>query len=259
MLFSQYDIEERQEFREKMQKQEIGNEKQLYIGQRLMELRGSFDMTQEELAEQLGVSRQAISRWETNQTFPNIDKLFCISELYNVSLDYLLKGEETHPAREVAENALGEVTERTADSVSIPIPVPARNRSLFLWLAIILICGLLVINSIILTGLLFHKNWGGKNDTANYYVDTVYEQYTKAKVVVPREDGSYMEQILWLDAEGIRENDWGFCYYKDAVNGIRLNYNAKTILFPVMTIGILLVLLILLCLEMRKRNEAGKE
>lgn len=257
MLFSIYDIEERQEFREKMQKQETGNEKQLYIGQRLMELRGRFDMTQEELAEQLGVSRQAISRWETNQTFPNIDKLFCISELYKVSLDYLLKGEETHPEGEVAENDLEELTECKADTGTMPIP--AGNRSLFLWLAILLICSLLVINSIVLTGLLFHQNWGGKNDTVNYYVDTVYEQYTKAKVVVPREDGSYMEQILWLDAEGIRENDWGFCYYKDAVKGIRLNYNAKTILFPVMTIGILLVLLILLCLEMRKRNEAGNK
>jgi transcriptional regulator with XRE-family HTH domain len=52
-------------------------------------------MTQEELAEKLEVSRQAVSKWELNKTMPDVSKLTKMSELYQVSVDYLLKGEES--------------------------------------------------------------------------------------------------------------------------------------------------------------------
>lgn len=51
---------------------------------------------QEQLAGILGVSRQAISKWKSNITYPETDKLIRMSELFDCSLDYLLKdGEET--------------------------------------------------------------------------------------------------------------------------------------------------------------------
>jgi transcriptional regulator with XRE-family HTH domain len=70
------------------------NEGDIVIGERLAELRKKHNMTQEELAEKLEVSRQAVSKWELDKTMPDVSKLTKMSELYQVSVDYLLKGEE---------------------------------------------------------------------------------------------------------------------------------------------------------------------
>lgn len=61
------------------------------LGDKLSKLRRENNYTQEQLAEVLGVSRQAISKWESNLTYPETDKLIRISQLFNCSLDYLLK------------------------------------------------------------------------------------------------------------------------------------------------------------------------
>lgn len=61
--------------------------------EKLQKLRKESSMSQEELAEQLNVSRQAVSRWESGQGFPETEKILQISSLYGVSLDYLLKSE----------------------------------------------------------------------------------------------------------------------------------------------------------------------
>lgn len=60
----------------------------------LQELRKRADLTQEELAQQLYVSRTAISKWESGRGFPNIESLKAISKFFSVSLDQLLSGEE---------------------------------------------------------------------------------------------------------------------------------------------------------------------
>lgn len=54
-------------------------------------MRKTNNYTQEQLADILGVSRQAISKWESDLTYPETDKLIRMSELYGCSLDYLLK------------------------------------------------------------------------------------------------------------------------------------------------------------------------
>lgn len=64
------------------------------IGGFLKELRHEKQMTQEQLADILGVSRQAISKWESNITYPETHKLIRMSELFHCSLDYLLKDTE---------------------------------------------------------------------------------------------------------------------------------------------------------------------
>lgn len=64
------------------------------LGDKLSKLRKENNYTQEQLADILGVSRQAISKWESNITYPETDKLIRMSELFNCSLDYLLKDTE---------------------------------------------------------------------------------------------------------------------------------------------------------------------
>ncbi|MDQ7143914.1 helix-turn-helix transcriptional regulator, partial [Mammaliicoccus lentus] len=51
-------------------------------------------LSQEELAEQLNISRQSISKWENEKGYPNIETLLKISEIFNVTVDELLKGDD---------------------------------------------------------------------------------------------------------------------------------------------------------------------
>lgn len=67
----------------------------MQTGEKLMELRRKQGWSQEELAERLGVSRQAVSKWESGQTLPDMDKVLLLSEIFSVSTDYLLKEDIT--------------------------------------------------------------------------------------------------------------------------------------------------------------------
>lgn len=61
------------------------------FGEKLLQLRKESAMSQEILAEQLNTSRQAVSRWENNQGFPETEKIIKIGNIFDVSIDYLLK------------------------------------------------------------------------------------------------------------------------------------------------------------------------
>ncbi len=65
------------------------------IGQKLRDARKNSGLTQESAAERLGVSRQTISNWENSRSYPDIGSVVKMSDLYSVSLDKLLKGDET--------------------------------------------------------------------------------------------------------------------------------------------------------------------
>lgn len=64
------------------------------IGNKLNRARTKANLTQEQVAEALGVSRQTISNWENEKTYPDIKSVVTLSDLYGVSLDYLLKDKE---------------------------------------------------------------------------------------------------------------------------------------------------------------------
>ncbi len=65
------------------------------IGNKIKNARNESKLTQEQAAEALGVSRQTISNWENQKSYPDIVSVVKMSDLYSVSLDYLLKGEKT--------------------------------------------------------------------------------------------------------------------------------------------------------------------
>ncbi|WP_282156355.1 helix-turn-helix domain-containing protein [Cytobacillus gottheilii] len=65
------------------------------IADRIHRLRKEKGISQEELAEKVGVSRQAVSKWESQQSTPDLDKVINLSEYFDVTTDYLLKGIET--------------------------------------------------------------------------------------------------------------------------------------------------------------------
>ena len=65
----------------------------MILADKIMNLRKKNGWSQEELAEKMQVSRQAVSKWESAQTVPDIEKILMLSSLFGVTTDYLLKDE----------------------------------------------------------------------------------------------------------------------------------------------------------------------
>jgi transcriptional regulator with XRE-family HTH domain len=75
------------------------------IGKRIQEIRKYKNITQEQLASDLAISRQAVSKWEGGKAIPDIENLMYISDLYGVSLDELIKGDEKVGQKIVADTS----------------------------------------------------------------------------------------------------------------------------------------------------------
>ena len=67
------------------------------LGEKIQKLRKQNGFSQEELAEKVTVTRQTISKWELNQSEPDLDFIAQLSNIFNVSADYLIKEELTKP------------------------------------------------------------------------------------------------------------------------------------------------------------------
>lgn len=67
------------------------------ISKQLIHLRSVKGISQEDLASLMDVTRQAVSKWETDQAIPDSEKIVRLSEIFNVSTDYILKGKESDP------------------------------------------------------------------------------------------------------------------------------------------------------------------
>jgi len=80
--------------------QTVAKEKIMTTGEKIYTLRKNAQITQEEFAEQLEVSRQAVSKWESDQSYPETDKIIKIAQMFGVTCDYLLNDgpryESTH-------------------------------------------------------------------------------------------------------------------------------------------------------------------
>ena len=74
------------------------------FGEKIQKLRKEAGLSQEELSYQLGVSRQAISKWERDNGYPETEKIVRLSKLFHVSLDYLLREEDTESQKSIQRN-----------------------------------------------------------------------------------------------------------------------------------------------------------
>lgn len=88
------------------------------IANRLVNLRKANNLSQEALAEKLGISRQAVSKWERAEASPDTDNLILLARLYGVSIDELLKTDDEIPRPEIEEGDKNELTvnDDTSDS-----------------------------------------------------------------------------------------------------------------------------------------------
>lgn len=100
------------------------------IGNKLNQLRKLSGMTQEQLAEKINVSRQTISKWESDSTSPDLESIVKISRIFHVSLDDLLKEAETG------------VTNRTDEQITLEdlMKINLHNRKMTMLLIGGLLC-----------------------------------------------------------------------------------------------------------------------
>ena len=108
------------------------------LREKLIVLRDKAGITQMALAHQLGVSRQAVTRWESGDTAPSMDKLKALAKIYDVSLDWLcsdadeLEGQDKQPAKKQ------EVTERNEDKQQRAVTNKSRQKKMGIVVAIII-------------------------------------------------------------------------------------------------------------------------
>lgn len=73
------------------------------ISDRIQSLRKARGITQEQLADAVGVSRQAVSKWEAEQSVPDLERIVAMAEYFDVTTDYLLRGIEPSPTVQARE------------------------------------------------------------------------------------------------------------------------------------------------------------
>lgn len=78
------------------------------IGERLKEEREKQGLSQKEVADRLHIARQAVSRWETDQSYPDLENLMALRRLYHVSIDELLGMEKEEISESVEEETVEE-------------------------------------------------------------------------------------------------------------------------------------------------------
>ena len=132
------------------------------IGRRISELRKKNGLTQEQLAEELGTTRQAVSKWESEKSSPDIDSVIRMGTLFDVSMDYLLLGEDK--------------LDKTHSPGLLPSTEPA-NKSNWkkLTYAILLLLGIILVCLLPLFASLYQGHmrnlFGGHYTNANDYLD----------------------------------------------------------------------------------------
>lgn len=109
------------------------------LGERIAYYRGKLGLSQGELAEQLGVSRQAVSKWETDAGLPDLERLIALSRLYHITLDELVKGEAPEETVEAPE-------EVPVDTVTTKPTAPNGQKAIgYILLGVGLLCAALAL------------------------------------------------------------------------------------------------------------------
>lgn len=87
---------------------------EMNLGSQIKKYRSELSMSQDELAEKVFVSRQSISNWENDKTYPDIKSLLLLSEVFQVSLDQLIKGDLEIMKKEISTQELADFQKDTA-------------------------------------------------------------------------------------------------------------------------------------------------
>lgn len=172
---------------------------EMNIGLQIKKFRNELSLSQEELAEKIYVSRQSVSNWENDKTYPDIKSLILLSEVFHVSLDQLVKGDIEKMKKEIdAQELIGFQKDSailTLMMVAMLIsPIPLAK--LFGW------WGLAVYLVIIGVGLYFAlrvEKYKKKFDIQTYKeIDAFMDGKTLSEIEAARENGKRPYQKILL-------------------------------------------------------------
>ncbi len=126
----------------------------------LKKIRKEHNLSQEQLAEELGVSRQAISKWESSVAYPEMDKIITICKMYDVNIDDLLHRDITLVKNDEETNIkynklINTVFNNITDSIDMFIKLSFKNKVRLILENIILVCifaiGMVIVNGLVKT------------------------------------------------------------------------------------------------------------
>lgn len=106
------------------------------LGERIKNYRKELGLSQEELAEKINVSRQAITKWENDSGIPDIDNLISLSKIMGVSLDELVMGEKENDISDIKRSA---INQRNKNCKLYLIAVISFSFAFFCWFILLLV------------------------------------------------------------------------------------------------------------------------
>lgn len=198
----------------------------LLIGSRIQEYRKKAGLNQEEFAEKMGVSRQAVSKWERDKAYPDLDRLVCICEILDVQVGELIYGKGDEP--EAPEEVSGDGT--SANNAVHLKNLRGKGRLARLKILFCVMAAICVFCVIVVAVLFVRNEWTRHSDkNGNVRVEKVYQQYTKADLAYFDDNGRKIMDTVWLDVPGVRDGDYIQLYTGVDGDGLFLNYKTSTI------------------------------
>ncbi|MDE6639677.1 MAG: helix-turn-helix domain-containing protein [Acetatifactor sp.] len=219
----------------------------LLIGAKIQEYRKKAGLSQEEFADKIGVTRQAVSKWETDKAYPDLDKLVAICDIFQVSIEELIYGKIVSS---LEEKPAGQALEMRGMSAR-----KARRKGVYirLWVlfaltgALFLFCGVIFLTTLI--------HYPRKTDDAlieRIRVERVYQQYTKADLSFFDDVSRRVVKTVWLDVNGIREGDFLLAYTDEEQLGLYYEYNGRTLIVLGAVVIFFLILFLICIAELRR-------
>lgn len=255
------------------------------IGSRILEYRKKMNMSQEEFANKIGVSRQAVSKWELDKAYPDLDKLVDICGMFDLSLDELVNGveQDEEPVMEaeqrvelsndpvnvsdvgdnqtVTDNIESEISDKKgSDKKSSDSKKHTVKICRHWWLRVVMYAAAaLAVFCIVVSVVLMFQNAWKHSDEVLMHVDKVHAQYTLADVSYLNDDLDDKHRLMWIDAKGIRAGDTLPGYIDDDGELANVDHDISTFVIPCVLALIFLAMFISLRIELTKEHQRDIE
>ena len=250
------------------------------IGSRVLEYRKKMNMSQEEFANKIGVSRQAVSKWELDKAYPDLDKLVDICGMFGLSLDELVNGveQDEKPVMEaeqrveipndpvnvsdvgdnqtVTDNIESEISDKeSSDSKKHTVRIGSHGGLRVVMYA----AAALAVFCIVVSFVIILQNAWKHSDEVLMHVDKVHAQYTLADVSYLNDDHDDKHRLMWIDAKGIRAGDTLPGYIDDDGELANVDHDISTFVIPCVLALIFLAMFISLRIELTKEHQRDIE
>ena len=133
----------------------------MIFADKLILLRKKAGWSQEELAEQMNVTRQSVSKWEGAQSVPDLDKMISLSELFGVSTDYLLKDEIEEAEHIKLSNDMPSLKRVSMEEANAFLSVKSRTAKTIAYAAFLCILSPI---TLLMLGAISESTVGGLNE-----------------------------------------------------------------------------------------------